>query len=449
MSKFTNFEMLMENMINPLDNPEFYGLILGDDRWRNYGAFSLCHDFDLGCTTIENYHGLLALALEKFVENTSEEEFKKKFKYNGNYKKLQEYFKKIINANDKQRALIKFASHKPNESLVKKGLQLGEQISDGKIISSGWFYFKSHALNPQLCEKHIHSDDVKHRLYITIDADDRAEMARNIIEQCEQRGIPYNFKIYKNFHGKKSNQQSDTMVIYLATEEQVVEYANFIDEIIQENPNLKTHIHSPSPHLGIISEYLGYGFEPKLENGKTSYSKMLKEAVGSISIEERRKIAINSMTPLTDNKKWEHMISYRPNIESYLLPSEMWKIKLENPQYYREIIGLLQKGDKTPEESEKVRNALSTYYRRCENDLEEIQKLRELLVEGIIRVYPQLPVDNMFRIDEWGLDIYGTIGKVKASDFSQASKKITDDIHQMNSNRLNKNGYIEHEKSNF
>lgn len=436
MSKFTNFEMLMENMINPLDNPEFYGLILGDDRWRNNGAFSLCHDFDLGCTTIENYHGLLALALEKFVENTSEEEFKKKFKYNGNYKKLQEYFKKIINANDKHRALIKFASHKPNESLVKKGLQLGEQISDGKINNGGWIYFKSHALNPKLCENHIHSADVRHRLYITMDADGRPEMARKIIEECEQRGIPYNFKIYKNFHGKKSNQQSDTMVIYLATEEQVVEYANFIDEIIQESPNLKNHIHSPSPHLGIVSQYLGYGFEPKLENGKTSYSKMLKEAVINIGLEERREIAINTITPLTDNKKWGHMISYSPNIESSLLPSEMWKIKLENPQYYREIIQLLQKGDKTPEESEKVRNALSTYYRRCENDLEEIQKLRELLVESIIRVYPQLPADNMFGIEEWDLDLYSTIGGVKASDFSQARQKIIDDMQQMNEQGL-------------
>ena len=79
-----DFNEIMENMINPLENPDFYALLMADNRYYGYiiddGAFSMCHNYDLGSTTIETYHRLLSVALKEYLLNmNSYEEYRKKY----------------------------------------------------------------------------------------------------------------------------------------------------------------------------------------------------------------------------------------------------------------------------------------------------------------------------------------------------------------------------------
>ena len=277
-----DFNEIMDNMVNPLENPDFYALLMADNRYYSSigddGAFSMCHNYDLGSTTFETYHELLSVALKEYLSNmNSYEEYIKKYPNASeeSFFKMKKVFLNLINSPDTLISFLK-RNHKNIEQILGLMTQTDE---NGNLYQTGWMYFKSHHLNPNDEHHPIKSSNVRHRLYLTVDIEKRADITQRIIEECNKRKLPYNFKVHINFKKRKENQQSDTLVIYLENEKQVVQYTNLINEIIENNIELKKHTHKPSPHLGIINDYIGYGFEPKLNSGKTSYSKILKQSI--------------------------------------------------------------------------------------------------------------------------------------------------------------------------
>ena len=373
MKKLENFEELKATMINPLDNPDFYALLLCDDRYREMashrGAFSMCHNYDLGSTIYKNYHDLLRVAIQQYLQNSDYQEYIKHYPNSTNlsYQKIVKDLSNALESPDKSDSLIQ-----NDEKTVDRILGIGKNIDEnnGKMRSIGWFYFKSHYLNPKLSNSPVENNAIKHRLYLAVDTNEIAEMANKIIEKCNQKDLPYDFKVRINFNVRKERQQCDSIVIYLTDEEQVVEYVNFINEIIEEDKELSKHIYKPSPHLGIVNDYIGYGFEPQLRIGKTSYSSLLRETVISIPT---KKIAINILQSLANQK----------NIEKY-----------------QELIDILNRtGEKTPQEYEELRKYFSEYFKQKNMNLGEIKELRQEISRNLVKIHPQLPKDNMFNID--------------------------------------------------
>lgn len=315
--------------------------------------------------------------------------------------------------------------------------------NNGTLYSVGWFYFKSHHLNPNLSNNPIRSNNVKHRLYLTVDTNERAEIANKIIEKYNQKGIPYNFKVHINFKKRKKNQQSDTIVIYLADEEQVVEYVNFINEIIEENKELSKHIHKPSPHLGIVNDYIGYGFEPQLETGKTSYSKLLKEAVGSIST---TKIAINILQSLVNPKFRKVYDGYTPEGLKYYKPNELKEMPLAPIEKYQELIDLLKKSEKTPEEYEELRKYFYGYFKRENMNLDEIKELRRQILKNLVKKYPQLPENNMFDINVdnalYQVSLEEQLPEIDSTVTPEERKRALETLNLMSKDKTIDNNYL-------
>lgn len=368
-----DFNEIMENMINPLENPDFYALLMADNRYYGYiiddGAFSMCHNYDLGSTTIETYHRLLSVALKEYLLNmNSYEEYRKKYP-NASEKSffnMQKSFTNLINSPDKLSSFLK-KHHKKIEQIL--GL-MSHTDENGKLKPIGWMYFKSHHLNPNNEHHPIRSSNVRHRLYLTVDAEKRAEITKRLIEECNKRQLPYNFKVHINFKTGRGNQQSDTIVIYLETEEQVVKYTNLINEIIENSLELKSHIHKPSPHLGIINNYIGYGFEPKLASGKTSYSKLLKQAIPFSLV---KNIAKNILQILSNND-------------------------LKNAENYLNLANKVQK-EGSIEDIDRLKKLYEKYFRRENLKLDEIEEIRKQIIYSLIKAYPNMPINNMFGID--------------------------------------------------
>ena len=400
MAKFKSFDDIRAVMTNPLDNPDFYAMLIGDTRYKgmleDIGAFSICHNYELGSTTHESWFALWKLAIKEYLDNITYEEFKKR--YSNSTEEQFQSINKMIKKLSKSRQ--EFANWTPENIYgLKKLLAVGSTSIDEKSkfpIDVGWFYFRSQVLNPGDIQSEINTGNIKHRLYLTVDSENREKMASRIIEKCKEKRLPYEFKVHINFKKKKQNQQSDTIVIYLSEEEQVVEYVNFINEILEEDKDLKAHTHKASPHLGIIDEYIGYGFEPQLEGDKTSYSKLLKKVTSGCRTKE---MAIRIFSFLSDKNARRMYDGSTPKGMRVYKPSEWEDIKLEAPERYEELLEIIKSGKPTSEEYEMIRKYLSRYFKLENMEVDEIHTLRDHISKELVKVYPQLPEDNMFNID--------------------------------------------------
>lgn len=400
MAKFKSFDDIRTVMTNPLDNLDFYAMLIGDTRYKgmveDIGAFSICHNYELGSTTHESWFDLWRLAIKEYLDNITYQEFKKRYPNS-----TEEQFQSINRMIQKlSKSHQEFSNWTPgNIDGLKKILGVGSKSIDEENKtprSVGWFYFRSRTLNPGDEQAEINTGNVKHRLYLTVDSEDRAKMASRIIEKCKERRLPYEFKVHINFKKKKQNQQSDTIVIYLSEEEQVVEYVNFINEILEEDKDLKAHTHKASPHLGIIDEYIGYGFEPQLEGSRKSYSQLLKKATSGC---DTKKMAISIFSFLADKNARRRYDGVTPEGMRVYKPSEWEDMKLETPERYGELLEIIKRGEATSEEYEMIRKCLAGYFKRENMDVDEIHTLRDNISRRLVEAYPQLPEDNMFNID--------------------------------------------------
>lgn len=392
MKKFKKFKDL--KIKSPLDNPEFYALLLADSRYQTQ-AFSKCHNYRFGGSR-ENVNAELAniarIAMKVFRENyTSFEKFNlaNPTATEDDYNRTMRVIEGLLKRNNLEEILNFYCKH-------QSGF-----FKDGLGVEQGpWKYFMSFRLNPENFEKNIESKDVKHRLYMAVDYGYRAQIAEEIIKRCNTEKIPYFFKIFTVTAIKPQNQQSDTMVFYLADEEQVVSYVNFINEIIEQHPELKEHIHKTPPHLGIINDYIGYGFEPKIENGKTSYSKALREACIGLPINTTQ-LTSNTFSKLSEPSTRQILEQKVISQEAYdNCPKSEWRtLLLAPPEIYEQLAQLAKKSDKNPDDYETLRKYLLFWIRRDNMQQKIIQKLRKNISTWITRKY-KLQEGNLFDINQ-------------------------------------------------
>ena len=226
-------------------------------------------------------------------------------------------------------------------------------------------------------------------------------------EKCNEKGLPYCFKMRVGGSTTKACE-SDTIVIYLETEEQVVEYINIINEIIEENKELKDHIHKPSPHLGIVSEYIGYGFEPdnkgKNRGDQKSYSEFIKashETASELRPDLFKSVGLFNSTCkriiklMRDNYK-----NFTILCSEYNLYSGEEKIDLPTIEELNFILAP-HKEEELDKANELLRKALTVYFRLSWKDkTPEINSLISVFRFALIINYPDIPEMNMFDI-EW------------------------------------------------
>ncbi len=86
------------------------------------------------------------------------------------------------------------------------------------------------------------------------------------IEYCVRENLPYYFKVF----GHKG--QTDTIVIYVDTDEHLKRIIDIIEQIYNDKKVFKDVTKEPSPHLYKVSDYIGYGFEPPCRSEMQMFS---------------------------------------------------------------------------------------------------------------------------------------------------------------------------------
>jgi len=114
---------------------------------------------------------------------------------------------------------------------------------------------------------------VKHRVYINSSLGDKWKIADLFRERCEERKIPYYFKLF-------DQDQEDNMVIYSHTE-CLADYIDILQEIEKEYPEMMERCGKP-PLLtrNKLNDWIGIADEPTRERfGNQSYNEVMKDTV--------------------------------------------------------------------------------------------------------------------------------------------------------------------------
>lgn len=150
---------------------------------------------------------------------------------------LQQYFKGVSDAKNKEEAIASF----PNKKKAKYLNLLFPILKDSYRVSSNDIYEDDHNI----------PFPIEHHLYVNVDLEYLYILAGEFLEQCEAKNLPYLFNIESSFSSDKSFVvQSDT--------QHLLEYYKILSDIITKYPNLKEHIKHPPALSGVLDNSIGY-----------------------------------------------------------------------------------------------------------------------------------------------------------------------------------------------
>lgn len=119
--------------------------------------------------------------------------------------------------------------------------------------------------------------NTEHSLYVGINSEGLHKFARILLKKCEEKNLPYYFKVSSKLN------RDDSLIVYSDTEH-LLDYCNILEEIYNENDDLKNYAHKSPIVAGNINDWLGYGTEPK-EQYRTFKEKRVKVIYEAINKE--------------------------------------------------------------------------------------------------------------------------------------------------------------------
>lgn len=209
---------------------------------------------------------------------------------------------------------------------------------DFDYVTNNWHYYRSSKLALNRKRK-IDENNIKHRLYVAINYDQLPYFVSNMVSSFENKDLPYLFKVFspgKSKHG----MQNDTIVIYVDSDDLLINYVNIINNIIGANKEISDAIHTPSAHLGNIGDKIGYGASPK--DNSESYTTI----VGNIAFKASNEALFDT------SRKFNHKFSKGQmyDIIDSGHPSEIYFYYRDAfHKYYSHFANVLYNGEFDPE----------------------------------------------------------------------------------------------------
>lgn len=150
-----------------------------------------------------------------------------------------------------------------------------ERVNGWQINTSSWEHVESRLVKA----RQEGSISIKHRLYVGCQTQDLWKFAKNFKDKCDEKQIPYYFKL-------ATSTRDDKMVIYADTDN-LTDYIEILQEIKQENPEMVGRCAPPPVLTGKIDGWIGIGDEPpKDKNGKNQSYNSLRAKILENSVEE-------------------------------------------------------------------------------------------------------------------------------------------------------------------
>lgn len=213
--------------------------------------------------------GIVSLTKEEF------EQLKARKSYDDRLIKLRNYLKTVPDVTTEKEAR-KIMSQKFQDDDLNSAMD--DYRWDSTSWGTGWLHVKSRYLNG----KRGSDFPVSHRLYLNVETIDVHKVANELIKKCDEYNIPYYFK-FDDF-----GDRDDTLVLYSDTEK-LPFYINMLKEIAKENPEIKSRSKRPPILTGKIDEWIGYGSEPAVRNGKRSSFNLVRSTCIEKAIDEEYK----------------------------------------------------------------------------------------------------------------------------------------------------------------
>ena len=379
MDEIKNITELSKRMMNPLDNDELYYKAFDISYKGASRKFSQCFDYDLNSENkdTKTYPAKAIYSLMKLrvgiiknnIENMDENEFQKYLtaKLNNNAPSKQKepyikYFERLQNLQFDE-WVEKIKKEEKTYFSVYKAL-----VEPGPVNKLGFSYIRSYQIAPNRQEQ-IHSNDVKHRLYITMDYSQLYKFVIKLVKTLEVNNMPYSMKVETNMKMK----HNDVLVIYIDNEKRLLKTINVINGLLDRNPEFQEKLHTPSEHLYSIDDRIGYGFEP---SSKDSYSNEMGYNLEESTDEACKQIVDSLISDKRDKTYYGYKADFieaaKNNNYSGIIQTKLNKERMIGKHKY--LINTLKRLVR-PKLEEKIRNKLGIDLNNVFNVEKNIQEL--------------------------------------------------------------------------
>lgn len=241
-------------IVSPFENNDFFNMVISIE---NGEKFQQHIKYDLNVADFDRNESLIKLIINNislFRNNLLE-----------NYEELKNSkFSNIIDTVIEKWNLNDLPYEKAKKIYLKNRDYFDKYFN---YFHSGWLYLNSEKTNPTNNEI-INSHNVQQRLYISINSDCIDAFSKELQTLFEKNKLPYNFKI----QCVERIKTADCICIYSDSLERTKDYLKIMMPLIEK---YKETIHRPQPHLGIINDKIGLGFQ--LKDGY-SYSEIMEQA---------------------------------------------------------------------------------------------------------------------------------------------------------------------------
>lgn len=204
----------------------------------------------------------------------------------------------IVNKEDERKFVEKYnkiwKQNHPDKNNLKE-----EEINENWMKEQGEQYpVFYHIKSRNIYNKTKEEEELKktrHRLYINIDLNNIYKFSEIFMKKCEEKNLPYYFKI-------SVVPRNDTFIIYSNTYF-LEKYIEILREIKMENPDIVNTTHKPPILTGVIDKWIGYGSEPAREKNSFNMIRceciqkaIRKGAIETLNINKDEKIKYHGKT---------------------------------------------------------------------------------------------------------------------------------------------------------
>lgn len=269
-----NLDEFFEKIENPLENQNNIRRFVNAyaTRGKNLSSFieALNQQYSRRGSVIstEDYNSFYANLFNRWkqaivsMSNDDRAQLEREGRIGSDFVSLQNYLRNVPDVKTEAEAEERLTNSPEGLQDVIKKYRYTTSIS-----SNGWNHISSDRITFQDAPVNI-----EHSLYMNIDSRGIHKFSELFIKKCEEKKLPYNFVVSDhNMH------RDDSFILYSDTDH-LLEYYQTLNEVLNENADLKQYLSRPPILTGKVDNYIGYATEA-VQDGAPTYQASRAKAI--------------------------------------------------------------------------------------------------------------------------------------------------------------------------